>query len=235
MARKEVASRRFRTGILVNARLAIMRKNIDRLRNFHDEGETHFKTEFNKLEVEVDRLTREDWDEFGDFFIEQRYDLEELRELKRNFSIVGLFTVLEIFLRRTLLHLRKAGAAVEGCIRKMSLEDMRDVFKKIGVPIAKDNSDWQAIMGMKLVRNCVTHYDCHPHKKMAKQLKEDYKISVIEERWKWTNGEKSEPVSWRIQLTGEYFGKSADLVERVCKWAARGYFKYAVKKNLSRP
>lgn len=223
MVRKKVAARQYWRGVFVNARLSIMRKNTDRLRNFYDEGESHFKRGLNDLEDEIAHLTD---DEIEDFYLEYRDELEDLREIKRKFSVVGLFTVIERFLRRTLRHLRKAGAPVEGCIRKMSLEGMKDAFREIDVPITEPNQDWHALMGMKLVRNCITHYDGHPEKEMAKRLKDGYKIPVIEERWKRTNGGKSEPVSWRIQLADEYFGESAELVERVCKRAARGHYKY---------
>lgn len=226
MARKGKATHRSWRAVFVAAQLSIMRINIARLKNFYDEGERHFNSRFKDLAQEVDHLTPEQWDDFQDFYIQERDEMEDLRELKRNFSIVGLFTVLERFLRRTLRHLREAGAPVEGHIRKMSLEDMKDAFKKIDLPITEPNHDWQAIMGMKLVRNCITHYDGHPHKEMAKKLKTNYKIPVVAERWKPTNGEESEPVSWRIQLADEYFGKSADLVERVCRLAARSHDKY---------
>ena len=226
MARKKEAARQSWRGVFVDARLSIMRSNIDRLRNFYEEGESHFTFGFKSLEKKVDHLTPEQWADLQDFYIQERYEMEELRELKRNFSIVGLFTVLERFLRHTLRYLRKAGAPVTGRIRGMSLGDMRDAFKKVDVLITEPNHVWHAIMGMKLVRNCITHYDGHPHKEMAKQLKEDYKIPLIEERWKPTNGGKSAPTSWRIQLADEYFGKSADLVKRVCRLAARGHYKY---------
>ena len=226
MARKVTDFLHSLTRASVDVRLSIVRDNIDRLRNFYDEGERHSTFRFNDLEKEVDHVPPEQWDDFQDFYTQELEEIVELGELKRHFSIVGLFTVLERFLRRTLRHLRKAGAPVEGCIRKMSLEDMRDAFRKIDVPITEPNHDWHALMGMKLVRNCITHYDGHPYKEMAKQLKEACKIPVIEEGWKQANGGKSEPDSWRIQLADEYFGKSADLVERVCKLAARGHYKY---------
>ncbi|MDE2926817.1 MAG: hypothetical protein OXT71_10510 [Acidobacteriota bacterium] len=223
MARKKSRPANLGGGVIVAARLSIMRHNIGRLKNFYDEGERHFKRGFKDLEDEIAHLTD---DEIEVFHLEYRDELEDLREIKRNFSIFGLFTVIERFLRRTLRHLRKAGAPVEGCIRKMSLEGMKDAFRKIGVPITEPNHDWHALMGMKEVRNCIAHYDGHPHKEMAKKLQCDYKIPVIEERWKPANGGKFEPISWSIQLADEYFGESAELVERVCKRAARGYSQF---------
>ena len=226
MAKKEIAFLQSLTRSHIDVRLSIVRDNIDRLRNFYDEGERHSTSRFNDLEKEVDHVPPEQRDDFQDFYAQELEEIVALEELKRNLSIVGLFTVLERFLRRTLRHLRDAGAPVEGCIRDMSLENMRDAFRKIGVLITEPNHVWHAIMGMKLVRNCITHYDGHPHKEMAKKLRDDYKIPVIDERWKPANGGNSETVSWRIELADEYFEKSADHVTRVCKRAARGHYKY---------
>ena len=205
MPRKKVDSSRFGTQIVVAARLSIMRNNIGRLIKFYDEGERHFKTRLNDLEDEIAHLTD---DEIEYFYLEDRDEMEGLRELKRHFSIVGLFTVLERFLRRTLRHLRKRGAAVPGCIRKMSLEDMKTAFKDIGVPITEPNHDWHKIMGMKLARNCITHYDGHPYKEMAKQLKKDYKIPVIEERWKPPEGGNPNRPLGRYSLPTNILGRA---------------------------
>ena len=168
----------------IEASLRLTKIRVSRLRDFHDEGEAHFKLGLKDLETEADLLTPEDWDEFGEFLIEQRDDLEELRELKRNCSVVGLFTALEMFLRRALLSLHRPTSAVPKQIWKelraetkkkfsnKSIDEMKGAFNKIGVPIAKDNPDWQAIMGIKLVRNCITHYGGRPDEEMAEKTKE---------------------------------------------------------------
>ena len=149
--------------------------------------------------------------------------MEELRELKRNFAIVGLFTVLEMFLQRALLWFHWPAPAVPKSIRKelrdeikkkfakKDFDEMKPAFKEIGVPIAEDNSDWQAILGMKLVRNCITHHGARRAEEMAEKLKKDYKICVI----------VAEFPTRSMKLPKNYFRDSADLVERTCHRIAK--------------
>lgn len=200
----------------IAATLKTARIQISTLRDFYDAGERYFASDLNRLEDRTGPLTDDRWEQIENF-VRQRDVLEELRELKSHFSIVGLFTVFEIFLRHTLRALHWAGAAVPGCIRKMLWREMKRAFKEIGLPIPRPDANWKAIVGIKDVRNCIAHsrgriYD----KKMACKLKMDYVIPVIEEQWKPPKGEESEPSSWRIQITDRYFQKSADLVERAC-------------------
>ena len=205
----------------IEATLKIAQIQISMLREFYDAGERHFTSDLNRLEDRTDPLTDDQWEQIENF-VGQRDELEELRELKRHFSIVGLFTVFEIFLRHTLRQLRWAGASVQGCTRKMLWREMKRTFKEIGLSIARPDSDWKAIVGIKEVRNCITHSRGHINdKKTTYKLKTDYGIRVIEEHWKPLKGEKPEPSSWKIQITDRYFRKSADLVETACKRIAK--------------
>ena len=158
--------------------------------------------------------------------------MEELRELKRYFSIVGLFTVIESLLRRTLGHLRKLGAPVEGRIRKIYLEGMKDAFRKIGVPITEPNHDWHALMGMKSVRNCIAHYDGHPHK----GWRTNYRTTTKSPQSK-SGGDRrgeSEPVSWRMQLADEYWGRVLTSSNAPASGPREATPLYVLSKNLSR-
>ena len=215
------------TKIFINALLSHTHSRISRLREFYDEGERHFNIENKDLEDSTAHLTQEEWDwGEGDLSIELRHELEELRELKRNFAIVGLFTVLEMFLQRVLRWIYWPGSAVMKCIRKelqdeikktfekKNFDEMKSAFNKIGVRIAEDNSDWQAMLGMKLVRNCITHHGGRLDEKMAERLKKDYKICVFD----------AEFPTRRMKLPENYFRDSADLVERTCnRIAKQGY------------
>ena len=102
-----------RLSIIVNPLLSLTHNRISRLREFYDEGVRHFDIGLHDLEEQTDHLTSEEWDEVGDFYGEQRYEFEELLELKRHFFIVGLFTVFEMFLRRMLLLLHRPVNAAE--------------------------------------------------------------------------------------------------------------------------
>ena len=210
--------------IFIDALLNLTHSRISRLREFYDEGERHFNIENKDLEDRTAHLTQEEWD-WGeeDLSIELRHEMEELRELKRNFSIVGLFTVLEMFLQRALLWLHWQGSAVPKGIRKelrdeikkkfakKNFDEMKPAFKEISVLIAEDNNDWQAILGMKLVRNCITHHGGRVDEEMAEKLKKDYKICVID----------AEFPTRRMKLPENYFRDSADLVERTCDRIAK--------------
>ena len=195
-----------RLSIVVEALLSFTHNRISKLREFYDEGEMHFNIGLDDLKAQTDHLTSEEWDEFGDFYVEQRYEFEELRELKKHFSIVGLFTVFEMFLRRMLrlLH-HPADAVVVKRILEMRFDDIKKEFSDLGVEIMKPSCDWQAIMGMKEVRNCITHSDGRADKQRAKNLV-NYKIPVDQSR---------------MVLPDGYFEKSADLVETTYKRIAR--------------
>ena len=203
--------------VFINALLSLARTHIRGMKDFYDEGESHFTSELKRLEERANSLTDDEWEQL-EGLIDQRYELEVLRELKRNFSIVGLFTVFEMFLRRALLWLHWPSPALPKCIRKelrdeikkkvakKSFDEMKVTFKKIGVPIAEGTSDWQAIMGMKLVRNCIAHYGGRPDEEMAEKLEKDYKICMA----------NADSPTRRMKLSKNYFRDSADLVERTC-------------------
>lgn len=215
--------------VIINARLDLLRMHIRTLRHLYVEGEEIFDRRFNELTKWMDELPDDQMEGAVDFFVGERDDLEDLRELKRHCSVIGLFRVIEMFLRRTLRHLRNAGAPVRGPLRRMSLDKMKKAFRCIDVRITEPNDDWHALMGLKLVRHCIVHYDGRPPKEMARQLKDAYGIPVIEKRWRRTKGGHDEPVAWKLQISDDYFGKSADLVERICGRAVRGY-----RKNFGR-
>ena len=186
--------------------LNLAQSRISRLGDFYDEGERHFNIEIKDLEDKTAHLTQEEWDwGEGNLSIELRHELEELRELKNHFSIVGLFTAFEMFLRRMLLLLHHGDTAMLECIRKMRFDDMKEKFPPAGVDITKPEHDWKSIVGMKKVRNCITHSDSRPDKKRAKDLA-NYDIPVVQSKMK---------------LPDRYFKKSSDLVERVCKRIAK--------------
>ena len=195
-----------RLSIVGEVLLSFTDNRISKLRAFYDEGEMHFNIGLDDLKDQTDHLTSEEWDEFGDFYVEQRYEFEELLELKKHFSIVGLFTVFETFLRRMLrlLH-HPADAVVVKRIMEMYLDDMKKEFSNLGVEITKPSCDWQAIMGIKEVRNCITHSDGRADKQRAKKLM-NYGILVDQSR---------------MVLPDGYFENSVDLVEAACKRIAR--------------
>lgn len=219
----------------IEATLKLTKMRVSRLRDFHYEGEAHFRIGFNDLEIKTRRRTPTDWEEFGDFCGEQHDELEELRDLKRNFSILGLFTVLEMFMQRALLWLHWPSSAVPPQARKevwdeikkrlakKNLDRMKDTFRKIGVPIAEDNPDWPQLMEMKLVRNCIAHSAGHPDEDMVEKLEKIHEIRVVD----------SDSPAMRIELSKEYFGASADLVERICDRIAKRCY-VALKENRVR-
>ena len=183
--------------------LKLAQIHISSLRRFHEEGEMNFNIGFNDLKGETSHLTPEEWNDAEDYYLGQRDDLEGLRDLKRHFSIVGLFTVFEIFLRDTLQQLQCAGAAVpkRNPAKRWFFDRMKAIFAKIGVPITKPDRDWNAIRKMQAVRHCITHSGSRPDKEMVRKL-EGYNFSLREGVW--------------MELPDGYFEGSADLVERVC-------------------
>ena len=188
--------------LVAKALLDLAQIRISKLKSFYDEGEMHFSIGLDDLKDRTDHLTSEESDKFEDYYLGQRDDLKELMELKKHFSIVGLFTAFEMFLRRTLLLLHHGDTAMSECIRKMRFDDMKEKFSSIGMPIADPGPDWKAIMGIKEVRNCITHSGSRPGKKMVQRLK-DYDFHVSAGVW--------------MELPDGYFGVSADLVERACE------------------
>ena len=126
-----------------------------------------------------------------------------MRELKRHFSIVGLFTVFEMFLRKTLQELYLAGADVPKQQPNLhKIHKMKEIFKAAGVPITEPDHDWNSIKKLQAIRNCITHLDGRPDKKPVQKLK-DYNCHVSEGVW--------------MELPARYFEENADLVERICE------------------
>ena len=179
---------------------------ISRLVEFYDEGVMHFDIGLDELQDQQHHLAPEEWDEFGDIYADQRYDLEELLKLKRHFAIVGLFTAFEMFLRGVirLLH-HPADAMVVKRIRGMRIAEMKKEFAILGVPITRPDPDWHAIMGIIAVRNCITHADGRANEKRAKNLA-SYQIPVDQSN---------------MMLPERYFGESVVLVARTCKRIAK--------------
>ena len=140
--------------------------HISGLRSFYDECERHFTDVLNNLKDETEHLTPEQWNNVEDYYLGQREDLGGLRELKRHFSIVGLFTVFEKFLRDTLEQLYWAGVTVpkRNPEDRWYLDRMKKIFAEIGVPITKPDRDWNAIKKMEAVRHCITHSGSIPDK-----------------------------------------------------------------------
>ena len=183
--------------------LKLAQMHISGLRSFYEEGEMHFNSGFHDLKEETKHLTPEEWNNDENYYLGQRDDLEGLRDLKRHFSVVGLFTVFEIFLRHTLQQLHRAGAAVPfNPNERWILDRMKDIFAEIGVPITKPNRDWNAIRKMQAVRNCIMHFGSRPEKEMVRTLA-GYNFRLREGVW--------------MELPDGYFEESADLVERVCE------------------
>ncbi len=86
--------------VIIDILLRFARTSISRLGDFYEEGERHFTIGLEDLKDQTGHLTLEEWDKFEDYYLEHRNYFEELMELKKHFSIVGLFTVFEIFLTR---------------------------------------------------------------------------------------------------------------------------------------
>ena len=209
--------RQMALNIVLDALLRLTHNRVSRLREFYDEGVRHFDIGLNDLEKKTGHLTPEEWDEVGDFYGEQRYEFEELLELKRHFSIVGLFTVFEMFLRRMLLLLHHpVDAAVRERILWMSVDKMEKKFSNLGVEITKPCCDWKAILGMKEVRNCIAHSGGRADEQREERLAK-YKILV----------DRSKMV-----LPDGYFEKSADLIESTCKRIARNCQNILKEKHL---
>ena len=226
---KIVETKKFRwRAVVIVALLSQTEHRIGRLRDFYNEGEFNFDSRLRDLKNKVDRLTPEQWDDLQDHYIDEHDDLEELRELKRNFSIVGLFTVLEIFLRRMLtLILVPPGIKDREALltrvqkERWNLDDMKKKFREVGLPITEPNTDWNAIKTMNAVRNCITHHAGQPNKKMMRQLK---KIN-------FPVNDAQYPTR-RMKLPPEYFEESAVIVERFCRRIAKGYRKALREKRL---
>ncbi len=179
---------------------------IFRLKVFYDEGVSHFDIGLDELKDQTDYLSPKEQDEFGDFYIDQFHELEELLKLKRYFCIVGLFTTFEMFLRAMLqLHI-SADAAGSKRIRRMNLDDMKEEFARLRVPITRVERDWHAIMGLKAVRNCITHAGGRANKERAKNLA-NYKIPVVDQSG--------------MVLPEGYVVQSFDLVMRTCRRIAK--------------
>ena len=189
---------------------------ISRLVKFYDAGEKHFNIELDDLKKRWPPLGSE-WagnddyvnDYIGAYSLE-RDELTELLVMKRNFSIVGLFTVFEGFLRKTLEHFHGSNREMVNRIRRMRLDEMKKEFAKVGVPIASPDRDWQAILGMKEVRNCVTHAGGRPDKETEKTLV-NYQVPV----------DHSRLMILELVLAEGYFAESVDVVERTCKRIAK--------------
>lgn len=172
--------------------------NFFKLGNFYDEGEMHFNDGLNSVE---DRNKLEE-----EYFNHRNY-LEELRELKRDLFIVGLFAEFELFLRGTLLVLLHfSGSEKWGSIWEKHLGGMKEEFRRNGVPITKPDCDWQAIMRLKEVRNCIIHSGGRPNEKTVKLL---------------ASSNLTAEKGVRIKLPDGYFLENSDLVERVCKRIAK--------------
>ena len=190
---------------LVALQLVGTRIHISRLKEFYGEGEKHFNIELDELTSQVGHLAPEEWNEVGNLFIDEHSDLEALLQLKRRFAIVGLFTVFEVFLRKTLEYVHQPDWAMSKRIPEMRLDDLKKEFSNLGVAITKPAADWKLIMGMKEVRNCITHSDSFPDEKRAKKLA-NYGIPVI---------------YGKMTLPNEYFEESVDIVERTCERIAK--------------
>ena len=186
----------------------LARTYISGLRRFYDEGEMHFNIGVKDLGDETDHFKPEEWDSGeGDHYIDLHGELEESRELTRDFSIVGLFRVFEKFLRDTLRHLLRTGPdrAKRDPRDQWSLAEMKEIFKEIGVPVTKPDGDWNSIKKLQAIRNCIVHSGGRADKQRTKKL-ERYKIPVDQSK---------------MVLPDGYFEKSADLIERVCKRIAK--------------
>ena len=214
--------------VVIEALLSRTEHRIGRLRDFYNEGEFNFDSRLRDLKDEADRLVPEQWDGLQDHYIDELYDLEELRELKRNFSIVGLFTVFEIFLRRMLTLIlvppgvKDRKALLERVQKKRwNLDDMKKKFREVGLPITEPNTDWNAIKRMNEVRNCITHHAGQPNKEMMLRLKKiNFPVN------------DAEYPTRRMKLPPEYFEESAVIVERVCRRIAKEYGKALIEKRL---
>ena len=116
-----------------------------------------------------------------------------------------MLTAFEVFMRKTLRLLHRSDRAMLNRIRGMGLDEMKKEFAKVGAPIVPPGREWQAIMGMKEVRNCVTHSGSRPDKERAKRLA-NYKIPVARSK---------------MVLPDGYFKTSSDLVEDACERIAK--------------
>lgn len=119
----------------IEAQLTLLRAHIRELKRFYGEGEKHFDIGLDELAKEIDQITDEKWEVYEEFYIGQRESLESLRELKRHFSIVGLFTVFENFLRDTLDHVGCAKMIKPKCELKKfwNLKDIKKHISAVGV------------------------------------------------------------------------------------------------------
>ena len=156
-----------------NIPLDLARIQISSLRRFYDEGEAHSNLGFDELKDETGHLTPEEWEKDEDFYLGRGDDLEFLGQLKRHFSIVGLFTVFETSLRDTLLQLYWAGSDVpkRSPNKRWYLDTMKGIFKAVGVPITKPDHDWNSIKKLQVIRTCITHLDGRSDKEAVRKLK----------------------------------------------------------------
>ena len=179
----------------------VVGESIDRLQTIYAEATEHAASELGALDDQMDQLTPEERDEFSDGYLSVFESLDKMRELKERLCIVGLFTTFERFLRQTLQEFSSSAPARSKCIHRMHLVEMKKEFSDLGVSITTPDSDWQGIMKLKEVRNCITHSGGHPDEERAKKLR-NCKILVDESG---------------MVLAEGYFEESCGLIKRACE------------------
>lgn len=191
-----------------DAAAAYVRIQIQELRRFHAKGEGLFNLEFDELKAEVDQLGPEEWSEEENHYLDKRWELDSLRELNTQFAIVGLFTVVEMFLRDTLQRLpwTEESISERNPGKRLRFDDMKDIFATADVPLTTSESDWNAIRKLQAIRNCIAHLGGLPSEEAVRKLK-GHHLDVTE----------GEP----MQLPAGYFEEGADLVQRVSNRIAR--------------
>lgn len=193
----------------------VVRESIARLRTFYAEAEGQYRSGLDKLkdderealQKQLDELSPDDRNlhlyenDVDNYYADAAVRLNELAELQEHLCIVGLFTAFEWFLRETLQTLSSSDPALSKCIHRMRLDKMKKGFSSLGVSITTPDGDWQEIMRLKEVRNCITHSGGYPDAEKAKKLR-NYGITVVESK---------------MVLAEGYFEESACLIERTCE------------------
>jgi hypothetical protein len=119
----------------------LARIRLTELKRFYEEARGHFAKDFQRLQEKSHELTGEEWD---DYFVDRRDEMESLLDLKQEFGIVALFTLLERFMRLVLMHLHEAGRTAFVPARPR-VDDLKAQFAGIGVRITDPPFAWLKI------------------------------------------------------------------------------------------
>jgi hypothetical protein len=172
------------------------------LKRFYDEATTHFKRDFKRLQEEFTEQNTEDSEEMVDYFVDRRDELESLLDLKQEFGIIGLYTMLERFLRLVLGHLRDAGEPIPAETKPWYMDTLKDKFMLVNVKVTQPPFAWTKIKKLQAIRKCIAHEEGWVDKERAKILR-TYGLKVKGNEF--------------LKLPDGYFLEAWNLVKDTCR------------------